>query len=138
MTGSVLSTTTAMAARPSLVMVMRSLRIPSSVRSKLVSVITVIELTKRMTIAAVDMRGWLATWLTLLRYWTIVVLPWSNASTLLADDRATAFLTAFNSITAAEAQYKKEQASMAAIQAGTWDRKWVDEALKARGCEMPK
>ena len=37
-------------------------------------------------------------------------------------------------IAAAEAQHRKEQASMAAIQAGTWDRRWVDEALKARGC----
>ena len=36
----------------------------------------------------------------------------------------------------AEAQHRKEQAAMASIQAGTWDRKWVDEALKARGCEM--
>jgi regulator of RNase E activity RraA len=39
-------------------------------------------------------------------------------------------------ITAAEAQNKKEQAAMAAIAAGTYDRRWVDEALKARGCEM--
>jgi len=37
-------------------------------------------------------------------------------------------------ITAAEAQHKKEQASLAAIGAGTWDRRWVDEALEARGC----
>ncbi len=36
-------------------------------------------------------------------------------------------------ITAAEAQNKKEQAAMAAIAAGTYDRRWVDEALKARG-----
>ncbi len=41
-------------------------------------------------------------------------------------------------IAAAEAQYLREQASLGAIAAGTWDRKWVDEALKARGCEMPK
>lgn len=36
-------------------------------------------------------------------------------------------------ITAAEAQNKKEQAALAAIAAGTYDRKWVDEALQARG-----
>jgi RraA family protein len=36
----------------------------------------------------------------------------------------------------AEAQYRKEQAAMAAIQAGTWDRKWVDETLRARGCDL--
>ena len=36
-------------------------------------------------------------------------------------------------IAAAEAQNRKEQAAMAAIQAGTWDRKWVDEALAAKG-----
>jgi RraA family protein len=41
-------------------------------------------------------------------------------------------------IAAAEAQYKREQASLAAIAAGTWDRKWVDEALKARGCDVSK
>jgi len=35
-------------------------------------------------------------------------------------------------ITAAEAQHRKEQASLAAIEAGTWDRRWVDETLKAR------
>jgi RraA family protein len=39
-------------------------------------------------------------------------------------------------IAAAEAQFRKEQASLAAIAAGNWDRKWVDEALKARGCDM--
>jgi regulator of RNase E activity RraA len=39
-------------------------------------------------------------------------------------------------ITAAEAQHKREQAALDAIAAGTYDRKWVDEALKARGCEM--
>jgi len=38
-------------------------------------------------------------------------------------------------IAAAEAQHRKEQASMAAIAAGTWDRRWVDEALRARGCD---
>jgi RraA family protein len=40
-------------------------------------------------------------------------------------------------IAAAEAQHRKEQASMAAIESGTYDRRWVDEALKARGCEFP-
>jgi regulator of RNase E activity RraA len=39
-------------------------------------------------------------------------------------------------IAAAEAQHRKELASLAAIEAGTWDRRWVDEALKARGCEL--
>ncbi len=39
-------------------------------------------------------------------------------------------------IAAAEAQHRKEQAALAAIAAGTYDRKWVDEALKARGCDM--
>jgi RraA family protein len=39
-------------------------------------------------------------------------------------------------ISAAEAQHRKELASLAAIEAGTWDRRWVDEALKARGCEL--
>jgi regulator of RNase E activity RraA len=38
-------------------------------------------------------------------------------------------------IAAAEAQHRKELAALAAIEAGTWDRRWVDEALKARGCE---
>ncbi len=38
-------------------------------------------------------------------------------------------------IAAAEAQHRKEQASMTAIEAGTWDRRWVDEALRARGCD---
>jgi RraA family protein len=41
-------------------------------------------------------------------------------------------------IAAAEAQHRKEQASLAAIAAGNWDRKWVDEALKARGCDMSR
>ena len=39
-------------------------------------------------------------------------------------------------IAAAEAQHRKEQAALAAIAAGAWDRGWVDEALKARGCDM--
>ena len=38
-------------------------------------------------------------------------------------------------IAASEAQNRKEQATLAAIEAGTWDRRWVDEALAARGCE---
>lgn len=41
-------------------------------------------------------------------------------------------------IAAAEAQHRREQASMQAIAAGTWDRKWVDEALKARGCDLSR
>lgn len=39
-------------------------------------------------------------------------------------------------IWAAEAQHRKEQSMMQAIAAGTWDRQWVDEALRARGCEV--
>lgn len=38
-------------------------------------------------------------------------------------------------IAAAEAQHRKEQATMEAIKSGTWDRRWVDEVLKARGCD---
>lgn len=38
-------------------------------------------------------------------------------------------------ITAAEAQHKAEQAAMRDIAAGTYDRKWVDEVLKERGCD---
>jgi RraA family protein len=38
-------------------------------------------------------------------------------------------------IAAAEAQHQVEQAAMVAIAAGTYDRKWVDEALRARGCD---
>jgi RraA family protein len=41
-------------------------------------------------------------------------------------------------IAAAEAQHRKEQTSLAAISAGTYDRKWVDEALKARGCDLSR
>jgi regulator of RNase E activity RraA len=41
-------------------------------------------------------------------------------------------------IAAAEAQHRKEQASLAAIAAGNWDRKWVDEAVKARGCDLSR
>lgn len=39
-------------------------------------------------------------------------------------------------IAAAEAQNRKEQAAMEAIAAGSWDRRWVDETLKARGCDL--
>jgi regulator of RNase E activity RraA len=38
-------------------------------------------------------------------------------------------------IAAAEAQNRKEQAALEAIAAGTYDRRWVDETLKARGCD---
>jgi len=41
-------------------------------------------------------------------------------------------------IAAAEAQYRKELAALQAIAAGTWDRKWVDEALRARGCDLSR
>jgi RraA family protein len=41
-------------------------------------------------------------------------------------------------ITATEAHNRKEQASMQAIAAGNWDRKWVDEMLKARGCDLSR
>jgi RraA family protein len=51
----------------------------------------------------------------------VLAIPREDAERVIAD---------------AEAQNRKEQAAMAAIQAGTWDRKWVDEALKARGCDM--
>lgn len=51
----------------------------------------------------------------------VLAIPREDAGRVIAD---------------AEAQNRKEQAAMAAIQAGNWDRKWVDEALKARGCEM--
>ena len=39
-------------------------------------------------------------------------------------------------IAAAEAQHRKEQASLASLEAGTYDRAWVDAALRARGCRM--
>ena len=51
----------------------------------------------------------------------VLAIPREDAERVIAD---------------AEAQNRKEQAAMAAIQAGTWDRKWVDESLKARGCDM--
>lgn len=38
-------------------------------------------------------------------------------------------------VTLAEAQSRKEQAALAAIAAGDYDRRWVDETLRARGCE---
>lgn len=38
---------------------------------------------------------------------------------------------------AAEAQNAKEQATLKAIADGTIDRKWVDEALKQKGCRLP-
>ncbi len=41
-------------------------------------------------------------------------------------------------ITATEAHNRKEQATLVAIAAGTWDRKWVDEMLKARGCDLSR
>ena len=39
-------------------------------------------------------------------------------------------------IAAVEAQHRKEQAALAAIASGTYDRSWVDGALKARGCDL--
>ena len=51
----------------------------------------------------------------------VLAIPREDAERVIAD---------------AEAQNRKEQAAMVAIQAGTWDRKWVDETLKARGCDM--
>ena len=39
-------------------------------------------------------------------------------------------------VAAAEAQNRKEQAAMEAIAAGNWDRRWVDETLRVRGCEL--
>ena len=38
-------------------------------------------------------------------------------------------------IAAAEAQNRKEQATLEAIAAGSWDRRWVDEVLAAHGCK---
>jgi RraA family protein len=51
----------------------------------------------------------------------VLAIPPGDAARVIAD---------------AEAQNRKEQAAMAAIEAGKWDRRWVDEALRARGCEM--
>jgi regulator of RNase E activity RraA len=60
---------------------------------------------------------------------------------LIAGDRdgvvAIAQADAERVIAAAEAQRRKEAAAMAAIESGTYDRRWVDEALAARGCELP-
>ena len=49
----------------------------------------------------------------------VVAVPQADAEAVLA---------------AAREQKKKEDASLAAIAAGTFDRKWVDEALRAKGC----
>jgi RraA family protein len=51
----------------------------------------------------------------------VVAVPQADAQAVLA---------------AAREQKKKEDASLAAIAAGTLDRKWVDEALRAKGCEF--
>jgi RraA family protein len=39
-------------------------------------------------------------------------------------------------LAAAREQRKKEEATLKAIAAGSIDRRWVDEALRARGCKM--
>jgi RraA family protein len=39
-------------------------------------------------------------------------------------------------LTAAREQKKKEEASLAAIAAGTIDRKWVDASLREKGCKV--
>jgi RraA family protein len=49
----------------------------------------------------------------------VVAVPLADAEAVLA---------------AAREQKKKEEASLAAIAAGTIDRKWVDETLRAKGC----
>jgi RraA family protein len=51
----------------------------------------------------------------------VVAVPQADAQAVLA---------------AAREQKKKEDASLAAIAAGTIDRKWVDETLRAKGCEF--
>lgn len=51
----------------------------------------------------------------------VVAVPQADAEAVLA---------------AAREQKKKEDASLAAIAAGTFDRKWVDEALLAKGCKF--
>lgn len=51
----------------------------------------------------------------------VVAVPLADAEAVLA---------------AAREQKKKEDASLAAIAAGTFDRKWVDEALRAKGCKF--
>lgn len=50
-----------------------------------------------------------------------VVVPREEAGSVLA---------------AAEAHHAKEVEAEAAIRAGTWDRAWVEPALRARGCAM--
>jgi len=39
-------------------------------------------------------------------------------------------------LAAAREQKKKEDATLKAIAAGSIDRKWVDETLRARGCPL--
>lgn len=51
----------------------------------------------------------------------VVAVPQADAQAVLA---------------AAREQKKKEDASLAAIAAGTLDRKWVDETLRSKGCEF--
>jgi RraA family protein len=51
----------------------------------------------------------------------VVAVPLADAEAVLA---------------AAREQKKKEDATLAAIAAGTIDRKWVDEALRAKGCGL--
>ena len=51
----------------------------------------------------------------------VVAVPQADAEAVLA---------------AAREQKKKEDASLAAIAAGTLDRKWVDETLRAKGCKF--
>jgi RraA family protein len=51
----------------------------------------------------------------------VVAVPQADAETVLA---------------AAREQKKKEEASLAAIAAGTIDRQWVDESLRAKGCKF--
>jgi RraA family protein len=51
----------------------------------------------------------------------VVAVPQADAEAVLA---------------AAREQRKKEEASLAAIAAGTIDRKWVDETLRAKGCKF--
>jgi RraA family protein len=51
----------------------------------------------------------------------VVAVPQADAQAVLA---------------AAREQKKKEEASLAAIAAGTLDRKWVDETLRAKGCAV--
>jgi RraA family protein len=51
----------------------------------------------------------------------VVAVPQADAERVLA---------------AAREQKKKEDASLAAIKAGTIDRKWVDAALREKGCQL--